>query len=48
MKAEVGFTSESFETLKNKVLEEKEAGREVIVDLMVDEVSIRKKVEWTG
>ena len=34
IKAEVGFTAESFETLKAKVSEEEAAGREVLVDLM--------------
>jgi len=46
--AEPGFTAEAFSTLKKKVEEEKKLNREVLVNLVFDEVSIRKKVEWDG
>ncbi len=46
--AEVGFTAESFSTLKQKVEEEKRENKEVLVSLMFDEMAIHKKVEWNG
>ncbi len=46
--AEPGFTEEAFSTLEKKVADEKKLGREVLVNLVFDEVSIRKKVEWDG
>jgi hypothetical protein len=46
--AEAGFTRDAFETLAKKVEEEKEKNKSVIVNLTFDEVSIKKKIEWTG
>jgi hypothetical protein len=46
--AEPGFTPGAFETLEQKVLEEKEKNKEVIVNLVFDEVSIKKKIEFDG
>jgi hypothetical protein len=46
--AEAGFTRDAFETLKKKVEEEKNQNKSVIVNLTFDEVSIKKKIEWTG
>ena len=46
--AEPGFTSDAFETLKQKVSEENDKNREVFVNLVFDEVSIKKKIEWDG
>lgn len=39
---EPGFTSESFDALKKKVLEEKRIRKQVIVALMLDEMGIKK------
>lgn len=41
-----GFTEESLSALKNKVLENRKQGKETFVNLVMDEMSIRKKVEW--
>ncbi len=43
-----GFTAEAFHTLKKKVNEEKSAGRHVLCSLLLDEVHIKKSVEWNG
>ena len=48
VRSEAGFTTEAFSTLETKVKEEKEAGNEVHVALMFDEVSIKQKIEWDG
>ncbi|XP_071641013.1 uncharacterized protein [Temnothorax longispinosus] len=43
---EPGFTSESFDALKEKVSEEKKVGRQVIVTLMLDEIGIKKGIQY--
>ena len=43
-----GITMESLEALRVKVAEAQTAGKEVICSLVMDEMAIRKKVEWTG
>ncbi len=43
-----GFTAKAFHTLQKKVNEEKSAGRHVLCSLLLDEVHIKKSVEWNG
>lgn len=43
-----GFTKDAFNALKVKVQESKKIGKEVICELMLDEMSIGKHVEWEG
>lgn len=43
-----GFTQEAFNALKAKVTEEKTKGQSVICNLVIDEMSIMQRVEWTG
>ena len=43
-----GFTQESFNLLEQKAKEEGDKGKDVLVSLVFDEVSIRKKLDWTG
>ncbi|XP_060760936.1 uncharacterized protein LOC132870934 [Neoarius graeffei] len=45
---EPGFTEESFAALKLKVEKAKEKGSEVICTLMMDEMVIKKHIEWDG
>lgn len=45
---EPGFTKESFEVLEVKVQEANQKGRSVTCSLVLDEMAIRKKVEFTG
>ena len=48
MNGEPGFTKEALTALKAKVLAAKRDGQEVICLLMLDEMSIRKHVQWDG
>lgn len=43
-----GFSKEALVALQNKVKEAKQIGRHVVCSLMLDEMAIRKKIEWTG
>jgi hypothetical protein len=43
-----GFTSQSFKQLKLKVDEEEAKGQKVIVQLVLDEMSIKKHVKFDG
>lgn len=43
-----GFTSEAFEAVKFKVAEQAEKGEKVVCNLVMDEMAIMKRVEWTG
>ncbi|EZA47211.1 THAP domain-containing protein [Ooceraea biroi] len=43
---EPSFTSESFDALKKRVSEEKKVGKQVIVALMLDEISIKKGIQY--
>ncbi|GBM96048.1 hypothetical protein AVEN_111442-1 [Araneus ventricosus] len=43
-----GFTHEAFITLKQKSTEAMSAGKKIICCLIVDEISIRKNIEWDG
>ena len=43
-----GITTESLKALRVKVAEGKANGKQVICALMMDEMAIRKKVEWSG
>ncbi|GBM08818.1 DNA transposase THAP9, partial [Araneus ventricosus] len=43
-----GFTHEAFITLKQKSTEAMSAGKKIICCLIVDEISIRKHIEWDG
>ncbi|CAB3982964.1 thap domain-containing 9 [Paramuricea clavata] len=45
---EPGFTKEALTALKAKVLAGKRDGQEVLCALMLDEMSIRKHVQWDG
>ena len=48
MDAEPGFTKEALTALQAKVLAGKREGQEVVCALMLDEMSIRKHVQWDG
>ncbi len=48
MDGEPGFTKEALTALKAKVLAAKRDGQKVICALMLDEMSIRKHVQWDG
>ncbi|CAB4041035.1 THAP domain-containing 9, partial, partial [Paramuricea clavata] len=48
MNGEPGFTKNALAALKVKVLAAKENRQEVVCALMLDEMSIRKHVEWDG
>ena len=48
MNGEPGFTKDAMSALKAKVLAAKRDGQEVVCGLMLDEMSIRKHVEWDG
>ena len=48
MNGEPGFTEESFSALKIKADQAKEKGDEVVCALMLDEMAIKKHVEWSG
>lgn len=43
-----GFTKQAFSSLKRRVEEENERGKDVLCSLMLDEMSIKKHVEWNG
>ena len=43
-----GFTQDALTAMKAKVLAAKRDGQEVVCSLMLDEMSIRKHVEWDG
>ena len=45
---EPGFTKDALTAMKAKVLAAKRDGQEVVCSLMLDEMSIRKHVEWDG
>ena len=45
---EPGFTKDALTAMKAKVLGAKRDGQEVVCSLMLDEMSIRKHVEWDG
>ncbi|KAM7286096.1 THAP domain-containing 9 [Ixodes scapularis] len=46
--AEPGFTAEAFESLQLTVRENEKKGNKVICALLMDEMSIRKHVQWDG
>lgn len=46
--ASPGFTEESLNALIMKSEESKLKGQEVLCNLILDEMSIRKHIEWTG
>ena len=48
MDGEPGFTKDAMAALKAKVLAAKRDGQEVVCALMLDEMAIRKHVEWDG
>ena len=48
MDGEPGFTKEAMTGLKAKVLAGKRDGQEIICSLMLDEMSIRRHVQWDG
>ena len=48
MDGEPGFTKDAMTALKAKVLAAKRDGQEVVCVLMLDEMAIRKHVEWDG
>ncbi len=48
MDGESGLTKEALTALKAKVLAAKRDGQEVLCALMLDEMSIRKHVQWDG
>ena len=48
MNGEPGFTKDALTALKAKVLAAKRDNQEVVCALMLDEMSIRKHVEWDG
>ena len=48
MNGEPGFTKDAMTALKAKVLAAKRDNQEVVCALMLDEMSIRKHVEWDG
>ena len=48
MDGEPGFTKDALNALKAKVLAAKRDSQEVVCALMLDEMSIRKHVEWDG
>ncbi len=48
MDGEPGFTKEALTALKAKVLAAKRDGQKVVCALMLDEMSIRKHVQWDG
>ena len=48
MDGEPGFTKDALTALKAKVLAAKRDNQEVVCALMLDEMSIRKHVEWDG
>ena len=45
---ETGFTQDAMTAMKAKVLAAKRDGQEVVCALMLDEMSIRKHIEWDG
>ena len=48
MDGEPGFTKEALTALKAKVLAGRRDGQELVCSLMLDEMSIRKHVQWDG
>ena len=48
MNGEPGFTKDAMTAMKAKVLAAKRDGQEVVCSLMLDEMAIRKHVEWDG
>ena len=48
MNGEPGFTEDALTALKAKVLAAKRDNQEVVCAVMLDEMSIRKHVEWDG
>lgn len=46
LNGEPGFTSESFDALRHKVTEASEKGKEVLVSLMIDGMSIKKGLQY--
>jgi hypothetical protein len=46
--ASPGFTARSFQQLKQRVEDDKERGQKVIVQLVLDEMSIRRHVQFDG
>ena len=45
---EPGFTKDALTAMRAKVLAAKRDGQEVVCSLMLDEMSIRKHIEWDG
>lgn len=43
-----GFQVEALKVLKQKNIEMREKGRACMCSLIIDEMSIRKKIEWNG
>ena len=48
LNCEPGFTQDVFRVLTAKVLKEAESGHKVVCSLMMDEMSIKKQLEWDG
>lgn len=48
VKVDEGFTTESFKALKMKYEEYKRNGKRLFCSLMLDEMHIKKQVEWDG
>lgn len=48
MKGEPGFTEEAFIALQARVEQRKSEDKQVICSLMIDEMAIKKHVEWDG
>ena len=43
-----GFTSDAFRSLELKVADARSNGGGVLCALMIDEMAVRKKLEWDG
>lgn len=43
-----GFSSQALTAIKNKVEVERQKGKKIVAGLLVDEMSIREHVQWTG
>ena len=43
-----GFKAESFNTLEMKAREAKESGHELVCAFMLDEMAIKKHIQWDG
>lgn len=45
---EPGFTEDVFQALQAKVMAAQRSGQQVLCSLLMDQMSIRKHVEWDG